>query len=102
MNNHENRRAETYPVSVPAHLQPPKFGEGQPEPNEIPNLPPHHFVMTPIPPDWSATKWWRVIAPNGSLWCETSFEDEARKAMRPGDRLERLYQKTEEKWVYEE
>ena len=36
-------------------------------------------------------RWWRVIAPDGSLWCETSSEDEAREEMRPGDRLERWF-----------
>jgi len=38
--------------------------------------------------EWTATGWWRVIAPDGSLWCETSDEQEARKSMRPGDALE--------------
>ena len=37
-------------------------------------------------------RWWRVIAPDGSLWCETSSEDEARDSMRPGDRLERWWE----------
>ena len=37
-------------------------------------------------------RWWRVIAPDGSLWCETSSEDEAREEMRPGDRLERWWE----------
>ncbi len=38
--------------------------------------------------EWTATGWWRVIAPDGSLWCETSNEQEARASMRPGDALE--------------
>lgn len=42
--------------------------------------------------------WWRVRAPDGSLWCETSDETEARQAMRPGDKLFRLYSQTFEQW----
>ena len=37
-------------------------------------------------------RWWRVITPNGSLWYETSSEEEAREEMRPGDRLERWWE----------
>jgi hypothetical protein len=36
-------------------------------------------------------RWWRVLDPNGELWCETSSEKEARAAMRPGDKLERQF-----------
>jgi hypothetical protein len=44
-------------------------------------------------------RWWRVIAGvDGGLWCETSDEDEAREAMRPGDRLERLYEARLTEW----
>lgn len=46
-----------------------------------------------------ASRWWRVIAPDGSLWCETSDEREARSHMREGDTLERLYIRTENRWV---
>lgn len=35
--------------------------------------------------DWEASCWWRVTAPDGSLWCETSNEQEARSRMREGD-----------------
>lgn len=41
--------------------------------------------------DWAPGRWWRVIAPDGSLWCETSNEQEARAAVRDGDVLERLF-----------
>jgi len=44
------------------------------------------------------TSWWRVVAPDGSLWCETSNVNEARRVLRIDDRLERLYVKTEEEW----
>lgn len=43
-------------------------------------------------------RWWRVIAPDGSLWCETSDEDEARTNTRPGDTLQRLWTHTENEW----
>lgn len=42
-------------------------------------------------PGWQPGRWWRVTAPDGSLWAETSDEDEARESMRPGDKLERLW-----------
>jgi hypothetical protein len=47
---------------------------------------------------WQPTKWWRVTAPDGSLWCETSNEQEARDAMRSGDTLQRLYERSESEW----
>lgn len=42
--------------------------------------------------------WWRVIAPNGDLWCETSSEKEARASMRDGDTLQQLYEKVVAEW----
>jgi hypothetical protein len=47
---------------------------------------------------WQPGRWWRVLAPDGSLWCETSDEDEARSAMRPGDVLQRFWQRTLTEW----
>lgn len=41
--------------------------------------------------EWEAARWWRVIAPDGSVWCETSDETEARDSLRPGDVLQRAY-----------
>lgn len=44
---------------------------------------------------WEPGRWWRVLSPDGSLWCETSDEDEARAdAVKPGYRLQRLWQST--------
>lgn len=43
-------------------------------------------------------RWWRVIAPDGSLWCETSFENEARSNTRPGDKLQRIWTCVESEW----
>jgi hypothetical protein len=43
-------------------------------------------------------RWWRVLGPDDALWCETSEESEAREAMRPGDRLQRIYQVTYREW----
>lgn len=48
--------------------------------------------------DWEPGRWWRVVAPDGATWCETSDEDEAREAMRPGDRLRRLWVATLQEW----
>lgn len=44
-------------------------------------------------------KWWRVVGPEG-VWCETSVEAEARAAMRPGDRLYRLWTVEITEWRY--
>lgn len=48
---------------------------------------------------WGPGRWWQVLAPDGSLWCGTSDEQEARAAMRPGDRLQRLMQRVEQRWI---
>jgi hypothetical protein len=48
--------------------------------------------------EFGPTRWWRVVAEDGSLWCETSDEEEARAAMRPGDKLERLWTATINEW----
>lgn len=50
--------------------------------------------------NWSETGWWRVLAPNGSIWCETSIQSEAIERMRPGDRLFQLYEKKSTQWKY--
>lgn len=47
---------------------------------------------------WEPWPWWRVIGPDGALWAETSDRGEARAAMRPGDRLQRLWRRTEYVW----
>jgi len=44
------------------------------------------------------TGWWRVIAADRSLWLETSDEQEARDAVRPGDKLQQQYSWTAEEW----
>lgn len=57
-------------------------------------------VGKPIPgePIWEEGRWWRVIDADGELWCETSREFEAREAMRPGDKLQRLYRADQKEW----
>lgn len=47
---------------------------------------------------FEATRWFRVVDPEGKLWRETSSLEEAEEAMRPGDSLEHLYQKTVSEW----
>lgn len=47
-----------------------------------------NFVVKNEPaPGWERGRWWRVVGPDGSLWCETSDLDYALKVMRPGDSL---------------
>jgi hypothetical protein len=48
--------------------------------------------------EWQRGRWWKVLAPDGSLWCGTSDEDEARDSMRPGDRLFKLWYREESEW----
>lgn len=45
----------------------------------------------PTPDPFTPTRWWRVLTAQGTLWAETSDEDEARAAMHPGATLHRLY-----------
>jgi cytochrome P450 len=45
---------------------------------------------------------WRVIADDGSVWCETSDEQEARRTMRPGDNLMRWWVAEFDEWREEE
>lgn len=47
---------------------------------------------------WYEGRWWRVIGPDGELWCETSDGDEARESMRPGDTLQRIWEREEQQW----
>jgi len=48
--------------------------------------------------EWEPGRWWRVVTPGGTIWAETSDEEEAREAVRPGDTLLRLWQRTEQEW----
>jgi hypothetical protein len=48
--------------------------------------------------DLQPTRWWHVVRPDCTVWCETSDLQEARERMRPGDRLERLYTHTVTEW----
>ena len=47
---------------------------------------------------WEPGRWWRVTAPDGSLWCETSNEREARDSVRPGDTLSRQFVYQDSEW----
>lgn len=43
-------------------------------------------------------RWWRVVAPDGSVWCESSSEQENRNAMRRGDKLYRIWRAELTEW----
>ena len=49
---------------------------------------------------WKPTRWWRVLGPDDSIWCETSSEQEARDSLKPGYALQQLYEKVERRWRY--
>jgi hypothetical protein len=42
--------------------------------------------------EWVPDRWWRSIAPDGSLWGESSDEEEIRRMARPDDKIQRLWQ----------
>ena len=48
--------------------------------------------------DWEPGHWWRAVGPDGLLWDESSSEQEVRKSMRPGDRLQRTWVLHWEEW----
>lgn len=48
--------------------------------------------------DWEPGRWWRSIGPDGDLWGESSNEAEIRAMARPGDTIQRLYERNESEW----
>lgn len=42
--------------------------------------------------------WWRVAAPDGSVWAESGNEEDARAAVRPGDTLYRQWRRVQAEW----
>ena len=42
-------------------------------------------------PSWTPGRWVQVTSADGSLWCETSDEEEAREMVRPGDSIKRQF-----------
>jgi hypothetical protein len=52
-------------------------------------------------PGWGPTRWWRAVGPDGELWCESSDEDEVREHARPGDQIQHLWRRVEERWHWE-
>ena len=48
--------------------------------------------------EWVPGRWWQVVAPDDSLWAETSNEAEARRMVREGDKLYRQMVRKSERW----
>jgi len=51
--------------------------------------------------DWQLGRWWRVVLSDGTIWCETSEEQEARGAVMSAPQsatLQRQLVKTEVRW----
>jgi hypothetical protein len=55
-------------------------------------------ITVPYPEAFHSARWWRIVARDGSLWCETSDRQEALDRMRPEDTPQRLYTYTLEEW----
>lgn len=50
-------------------------------------------------PIWEPDGWWRVTASDGSIWAESSDEQECRGLVRPGDKLWSHERRIEERWI---
>jgi hypothetical protein len=48
---------------------------------------------------WVRTGWWRAVASDGSLWAESSDEQEIRGLARSGDVVQAHERQTEERWI---
>lgn len=48
--------------------------------------------------EWKPGRWWRVTDAAGAVWRETSDETAAREAVRRGDKLLRIWTRTETEW----
>lgn len=48
--------------------------------------------------EWKPGGWWKVLGPDGKLWCETSNQAEAIEFMRPGDVLYRHFVQKNQQW----
>ena len=48
--------------------------------------------------EWFPTRWWRVILKDGSLYCETSSEAEAREDVPKGATVQHLFEKHKREW----
>ena len=48
--------------------------------------------------EWFPTRWWRVVLADGSVWCETSVESEARERVPKGATVQHLFEKHKREW----
>ncbi|MCV7174899.1 hypothetical protein [Mycolicibacterium sphagni] len=48
--------------------------------------------------EWFFTGWWRVTLADGTIWCETSSETEARDRVPDGAVLQKLFEKRKTEW----
>ena len=62
---------------------------------------------TVSPPQWvkhqreaefTATRWWRCVLADGTLWKEASDEAEVKTDVPPGARVQRLYERCAQEW----
>jgi Ni/Co efflux regulator RcnB len=59
-------------------------------------------MRSPMPDEgWERGRWFRVLSPEGLVWCETSDGREAVTHMRPGDTLYKQWRREETEWRLE-
>jgi hypothetical protein len=54
------------------------------------------------PDDFEPTGWWRLLGPDGELKNESSFKKDSLDCRKPGDKMQRLYEKKVTEWRDEE
>jgi hypothetical protein len=65
---------------------------------DVPRLVAEVETLRARAPELERGRWWRVTEPDGSIWCETSSESEARASMKKRHTLWNLHTARVEEW----
>jgi len=49
--------------------------------------------------EFTPTRWWRAVVPDGTLWAEASDEADVRRRARPDDTIQRLHERVDRVWI---